>query len=463
MRRPAASSDWPLGAIVACAGMATMSGGALGESSPFEATQDALFGGSLVLFQPLRGAGYRTNVDALLLAWFAATPAPVSPSRTRARRRFARCTPPATTAFDLGAGVGAVGLALLRFGAARRVVFVEIDEQPAAMARRNLDANGWADRGEVVRGDVRDVARSRRGEASLVVCNPPYTAPGRGQVRPAEALARCGELAGFVHAARQVAGKRARVCFVYRAQELGALLANLADEGLHAKRMRFVHGTREAPGARRARRSAGRPRRAASSSCRRSSSATRTGTRREMETLLAARATGVSRLVDRAPQRRSRAMAHADRTLRWLYPLGRGADRLEQRVGLRRRRSGARPQPVPNTRSTAFPSPSRRARARRRRASARARAPPWPRPRPRARPPSASTAASSDVDDPQHAERLAAVGDAPAARAVRPVIADAGDELALRGDGVRDEVVGAPVASARSARGRARRGWSRPS
>ena len=115
------------------------------------------------------------------------------------------------------------------------------------MARRNLDVNGWTDLGEVVRGDVRDVARSRRGEASLVVCNPPYTAPGRGQVRPAEATARCGELGGFVHAARQVAGKRARVCFVYRAQELGALLANLADEGLHAKRMRFVHGTAGAP------------------------------------------------------------------------------------------------------------------------------------------------------------------------------------------------------------------------
>src|SRR5450432_4047191 len=228
--------------------MATVSGGALGESSPFEATQDALFGGSLVLFQPLRGAGYRTNVDALLLAWFAVTPVPVvSPEPQPHAPVLRSVSPPVTTAFDLGAGVGAVGLALLRFGAARRVVFVEIDEQPAAMARRNLDVNGWADRGEVVRGDVRDVARSRRGEASLVVCNPPYTAPGRGQVRPAEATARCGELSAFVHGARQVAGKRGRVCFVYRAQELGTMLETLANEGLHAKRMRFVHGTPNAP------------------------------------------------------------------------------------------------------------------------------------------------------------------------------------------------------------------------
>lgn len=210
--------------------MATLSGGALGDDlSPPDATQDALFGGSVVLFQPPRGAGYRTNVDALLLAGFATAPKV------------------AAVAFDLGAGVGAVGLALLRLGAAKRVVLVEIDERPAAMARRNLDANGWTDRGEVVRGDALDVARARRGEASLVVCNPPYVAPGRGRVAENQQLARSGELEGFVEAARQAAGRKARVCFVYPAQELGTLLATLANEGLHAKRLRFVHGTPDAP------------------------------------------------------------------------------------------------------------------------------------------------------------------------------------------------------------------------
>jgi tRNA1Val (adenine37-N6)-methyltransferase len=217
--------------------MATVSGGALGSGPGVEAgadpetgaTRDALFGGRLLLFQPARGMGYRTNVDALLLADFAAT--------HRA----------ATVAFDLGAGSGAVGLSLLHMGAARHVVFVEIDELPSAMARRNLDANGWSDSGEVVRGDVRDIARLRRGEAQLVVCNPPYMAPGHGRVPAAEMTARCGDLGAFVRAARQVAGRRARVCFVYRAQEAAALLATLAAEGLHGKRMRFVHGTSQTP------------------------------------------------------------------------------------------------------------------------------------------------------------------------------------------------------------------------
>jgi tRNA1Val (adenine37-N6)-methyltransferase len=98
-----------------------------------------------------------------------------------------------------------------------------------------------------VRGDVCDVARARRGEAALVVCNPPYIAPGRGRVPAAEARARSGELRVFVEAARQLAGRRSRVCFVYPAGELGALLDTLATEGLHPKRMRFVHGTPGAP------------------------------------------------------------------------------------------------------------------------------------------------------------------------------------------------------------------------
>jgi tRNA1Val (adenine37-N6)-methyltransferase len=143
--------------------------------------------------------------------------------------------------------VGAVGLSLIRLGAARRIVLVEIDEQPAAMARRNLDANGWTGLGEVVRGDVRDVARSRRGQASLVVCNPPYVQVGRGRVPAAQSRARSGRLETFVEAARQLAGRNARVCFVYPAHDLSLLLSTLAAEGLHAKRLRFVHARPESP------------------------------------------------------------------------------------------------------------------------------------------------------------------------------------------------------------------------
>lgn len=221
--------------------MATLIGGLL-DDVPSRSTRDALFGGRLVLFQPERGTGYRTNVDALLLAGFAAATSPPARRPTAARRPSAL-----PLAYDLGSGVGAVGLSLLRLSAARHVVFVEVDESAARMARRNLDANGWNGQGEVVHGDVRDVAISHRGAADLVVCNPPYIAPGRGRVSPSEAKARVGELSTFVEAARQLAGRRARACFIYPATELVTLVSTLQAHGLHPKRLRLVHATPATP------------------------------------------------------------------------------------------------------------------------------------------------------------------------------------------------------------------------
>lgn len=195
-----------------------------------ETTRDALFGGRVALVQPAKDRGYRVNVDAILLAEFAAAGRP------------------ARAAFDLGSGVGAVGLSLLHLGAATSVTMVEIDGALSALAAENARRNGWRDAVRVVTGDVSTVARGHAGAADLVVCNPPYVAPGRGRPpNAARAGARSGELGGFLDAARTVAGRRARVCFVYPAAEATSLLAGLRARGLEPKRLRFVHAKATAP------------------------------------------------------------------------------------------------------------------------------------------------------------------------------------------------------------------------
>jgi tRNA1Val (adenine37-N6)-methyltransferase len=191
-------------------------------------TQDTLFEGRLALAQPARGSGYRVNVDAVLLAEFAAL-------ATRQR--------PARAAFDLGSGVGAVGLSLLHLGATEHVTLVEIDAALAKLAEANVRANGWPDRAAVVRADVGDLEALPAGAADLVVCNPPYVEPGRGREPAAgHARARSGPLSVFLDAARRLAGRRARVCFVYPAIELTTLLVELRARGLEPKRLRAVHG-----------------------------------------------------------------------------------------------------------------------------------------------------------------------------------------------------------------------------
>lgn len=197
-----------------------------------EVTRDTLWNGQVALAQPARAtAKYRVNVDAILLAEFAAG----------AGRR-------ARAAFDLGAGVGAIALSLLHLDAATHVTLIEIDGDLAELARTNLAANGWSTRGEVVMGDVAERASVPSAAADLVVCNPPYVAPGRGRpAAPPRARARSAPLASFLDAARRVAGRRARVCFVYPAGEATTLLEELRARGLEPKRLRFVHGKASGP------------------------------------------------------------------------------------------------------------------------------------------------------------------------------------------------------------------------
>jgi len=194
-------------------------------------THDTLFGGRVALAQPAKGRGYRVNVDAVLLGAFAAGALGTGPTRH------------AHAAFDLGSGVGGVGLSLVHLGAADHVTMIEIDPALAKLAEANARANGWSERIAVVRADVSDTTAVPAGAADLVVCNPPYVEPGRGRLpAPARAQARSGSLAGFLDAARRLAGRRARVCVVYPAIEATTLVVELRQRGLEPKRLRAVHG-----------------------------------------------------------------------------------------------------------------------------------------------------------------------------------------------------------------------------
>lgn len=134
--------------------------------APAAVTRDAFYGGRLVLTQPAKG--HRSGTDAVLLA------AAVAPG-------FAgRC-------YDVGSGVGAVGLgiALLRPGA--RIVLVERDAVAVALAWANAAALGIATPVDVAECDILDKANLRRAlpeRADLVVTNPPFHNPRRSRPSP---------------------------------------------------------------------------------------------------------------------------------------------------------------------------------------------------------------------------------------------------------------------------------------
>jgi len=80
------------------------------------------------------------------------------------------------TFLDLYSGTGAVGIEALSRGAAK-AVFVESDRAALAILRRNLEASGFLDRGEVIPMDALQFLRRaafRSRSFDLIFLDPPY-------------------------------------------------------------------------------------------------------------------------------------------------------------------------------------------------------------------------------------------------------------------------------------------------
>jgi tRNA1(Val) A37 N6-methylase TrmN6 len=188
------------------------------ERNPQAFTDDAALGGRLKLRQPARG--HRFGHDAILLA--AATPAVAG-----------------EVAVDLGAGVGAAGLALARRVAGLAVHLVEIDPELADIAAGNAARNGL---GERVTAHALDVAAPPAAFAAAgldadcadrVLANPPFHDAGRAQASPdprrrAAHLAAAGTLATWVGTAARLLRAGGTLTMIYRADGLGELLGCLA-------------------------------------------------------------------------------------------------------------------------------------------------------------------------------------------------------------------------------------------
>lgn len=133
-----------------------------------DTTDDAVLGGRLRLLQPRRG--HRFGHDAILLA------------AACAGRDGDRIV-------ELGAGVGAAGLALAWRVRGARVTLVEVDAELAALAAQNAARNELADRVDVRVLDVRSAAELEDGGLSpgsydAVLMNPPFNDPGRHRASP---------------------------------------------------------------------------------------------------------------------------------------------------------------------------------------------------------------------------------------------------------------------------------------
>jgi tRNA1(Val) A37 N6-methylase TrmN6 len=179
-------------------------------------SEDAVLGGRLILRQPRKG--HRVGHDAILLA--------------------AACSArPGALLIELGAGVGAAGLAVACRVDDLSVTLIEVDPTLVALARENAARNGFPDRVRAVRLDVTAPADAfaaaglPAGAADHVLMNPPFNAahnpsPERGR-RLAHTAAH-DTLLRWVEAAARLLRPAGIVTLIWRADGLDAVLDALA-------------------------------------------------------------------------------------------------------------------------------------------------------------------------------------------------------------------------------------------
>lgn len=173
-------------------------------------TTDTLLNGRIILEQPEEG--YRAAIDPVFLA----------------------STIPATdqeTILDVGAGVGAAMLCLAAREPEIQILGLEMQRELATLASRNIRANQFQERLDVVNGNLlRFPPRIAAGSYHHVMANPPYhqltnTTPSK---IPSKALANSeseASLADWVNFCYLMVRPKGSVTFIHRADRLDALLA----------------------------------------------------------------------------------------------------------------------------------------------------------------------------------------------------------------------------------------------
>lgn len=191
----------------------TLAGGAA------ETSCDAFLDGRFKAYQPLNGP--RAAIDALFLA--AAIPA-------RAGGR--------ETVLEAGLGVGVASLALAARVSDARVTGVEVQPGLCSLARENIALNGMDERIAVVEANLASSPGILKdaglvpGSFSHVAANPPFLTRGHARVSPDRSIAKAhaadeGALEDWIKFLTRMAGKRASLTLIHRADALDTLLGLL--------------------------------------------------------------------------------------------------------------------------------------------------------------------------------------------------------------------------------------------
>ena len=185
---------------------------------------DRFMDGRLKLIQSKDG--YRFSIDAILLAEFVTI------------RQ-------GDVVVDLGTGCGVIPLFLLLTKSVGYSFGLEIQEELAGQAARNVLLNGFDDKMGVILGDIKNPPIAEES-ADVVICNPPYRQVKSGRINPdsRRAIARHEIMANIddiLHAARSVLRKKGRFAVIYSSVRLADILARMRRFNLEPKKIQIIY------------------------------------------------------------------------------------------------------------------------------------------------------------------------------------------------------------------------------
>jgi len=209
--------------------MPRLSGGVFPEGLMM--TTETPFLGGLRICQKRKG--YRFSIDAVVLAHYVSLKA-------------------AGVAVDLGTGCGVIPLMLASRFPLAQLYGIEIQDDLAELALKNVRLNHMEGRITILRADMKDLnSYLGPGVADVVLSNPPYRKLHSGRLNPdpEKAVAKHevkASISDVLAVAEKLLKTSGRVFVIYPADRATDLLTQMRASKVEPKRLRFVHSKKKA-------------------------------------------------------------------------------------------------------------------------------------------------------------------------------------------------------------------------
>jgi len=197
-----------------------------------EETLDEIVNGRLRIYQKQRG--YRFSLDAILLAHFISL-------KTKAQ------------VIELGCGSGIISLILAARLPQIKVIGLEIQEELAELAQKNVEINNFSGQIKIMIGDAREIRKIFAARSfDAVIFNPPYRKIASGRINPdgEKSIARHeikGSVREFLKAASYLLKPKGRAFIIYPATRLASLVRWMRENKIEPKKMKQVFSDSASP------------------------------------------------------------------------------------------------------------------------------------------------------------------------------------------------------------------------